>query len=259
MPINDRKRNSGHYYENQGERDVKKTICMLVVLSVAATSARADEESGAFSSSLALGYTLNQGNTDSSLATAGWMTEGKWQEREVRAGADYMLGRESGDTTADNARGFVGFKEMLKYDIYAATDGSVMYDNIADVDYRTILSVGLGYYFLRTDKANLSLDAGPAYIWEKVGGEKDDYLAARVSERFDYAISETAKLFQALEYLVEVDDSDSYLLTAEFGAEAQMNARLSMRLTYKVHYDSEPADDKKKSDRQLIAALVMSL
>jgi putative salt-induced outer membrane protein YdiY len=238
---------------------MKKYAYMLAGLVLTITSASAEEASGAFSTSLALGYTLNQGNTDSTLATAGLLTEGKWQEREVRAGADYMLGRESGATTADNARGFVGFKELLKYDIYGTTDASVMYDKIADVDYRTILSVGLGYYFLRTDKANLSLDVGPAYVWEKVGGEKDDYLAVRVAELFDYAISETAKVFQGLEYIVEADDSDSYLLTAEFGAEAQLNARLSMRLSYKINYDSEPAEDKKKSDRQLIAALVMSL
>jgi putative salt-induced outer membrane protein YdiY len=238
---------------------MKKLMPVILSAVLALSSIRAEAGTDGFETSLSLGVTLNQGNTDSSLGNASLLTERKTDERELRAGAEFVYGEVDGEKSAESGRAFIGLKEILRERLYGSADSSAMYDPIADVKYRAIAALGIGYFLIKDEAASLSVDVGPAYVWEKVGGATDDYLAIRFAERYDRALSDTAKVWQSLEYIPEADDFNNYLLMGEVGVEAALNTRLSLRLVYKVIYDNEPAPDTKKSDRQLVAGLVVKL
>jgi hypothetical protein len=56
-----------------------------------------------------------------------------------------------------------------------------------------------------------------------------------------YAFSDKAKIWQSAEYLPKANDFGDYLLSAEVGAEAAMNSRVSLRIVLQDKYDSTPA------------------
>jgi putative salt-induced outer membrane protein YdiY len=217
-----------------------------------------------FKTTLNAGGTITDGNSKTRQANAALVTEG---EKEglgaVRAGVEANYGESTvggkKDTTVNNARIFGGARKTLSKMTFASADVSALYDDVAKVDYRAMLGLGLGVYLVKNERTSLSVEAGPAYVWEKVSGVTDDYLALRFAERATHAISNTAKVWQSAEYLPKADDFGDYLLNAELGAEAAMNARMSLRLVLQDKYDSTPGEGLKKNDLTLIAGVGVKL
>ena len=263
---------------------MKKIAVMLVLamaVSASAAEKKADEAAApkdGWTTALNAGLTMTDGNSETMAANVGLTTEGvKDGLGSVIAGADFNYGEstvsstatdpatgesvvtETEETTVENAKAFVNVKKTLSPKTFAYVDGSVLYDDVALIDYRATLGPGLGFYLLKNDKRQLSLEAGPSYVWEKVDGASNDYLALRFAERYSCQATKTAKLVQSLEYLPEAEDFDNYLLTAEIGVEAAMNDHLSLRVVLQDKYDSTPAAGAERNDLSLIAGLGFSL
>ncbi|MCO5044350.1 MAG: DUF481 domain-containing protein [Verrucomicrobia bacterium] len=209
--------------------------------------------------SIAIGVTMTDGNSDTLLGTASYLHERKGDDYALRLGLDGAYGETDDERTAENVKGVAEYRRLLSERAYLLGNLTALYDDIADVDYRAVLAIGPGYYLLKDDAATLSVDAGPAYIREKVGGETRDEFALRFGERYERKLSETAKVWQALEYLPLAKDFDDYLLNAEVGIEAAVNNSVSLRLVVKNAYDSTPAEDREKSDTTVIGALAYQL
>ncbi len=242
-----------------------RLLAILIALASLGLAASAQDEADAsFKNTLAAGLTLTDGNSETLQANASLLSVG---EKEglgtIRAGIEANYGEsqvaDTKETTVDNAKAYFNAKKTLSRVTFSYVDLSVMYDDIAKVDYRTTFGPGLGLYVLKSDARSLLVEAGPAYIWEKVDGVSSDYLAIRVAERFELQLSETANLWQSAEYLPEAEDFENYLLNAEVGIEAAVNSRVSLRLVYQYKYDNQPGEDLEKGDRTLIAGVSVSL
>ena len=263
---------------------MKKIAVMLVLamaVSASAAEKKADEAAApkdGWTTALNAGLTMTDGNSETMAANVGLTTEGvKDGLGSVIAGADFNYGEstvsstatdpatgesvvtETEETTVENAKVFANAKKTLSPKTFAYLDGSVLYDDVALIDYRATLGPGLGFYLVKNDKRQLSLEAGPSYVWEKVDGASNDYLALRFAERYSCQATKTAKLVQSLEYLPEAEDFDNYLLTAEVGVEAAMNDHLSLRIVLQDKYDSTPAPGAERNDLSLIAGLGFTL
>lgn len=243
-----------------------KVIALTTAVCMVSWGALGQEAPAAtgFKTSLNLGATLNDGNSETLNANGSLVTEGEKDGLgSVRAGVEANYGESTvdgeTDTTVENAKAFANAKKTLSERTYASLDGSVLYDDVASIDYRAVLSPALGVYLIKEADLSLSLDAGPAYVWEEVGGVSDDYLALRFAERFDYTISETSKFWQSLEFLPRADDFDDYLLNAEVGVEAAINSSMKLRLVLQNKYDSTPAAELEKNDLALIAGFGLTL
>lgn len=263
---------------------MKKFLMMLVAAGLAVSAQAAEkkvDEAAAkkdgFTTALNAGLTLTDGNSETLAANASLVTEGEKQGLgSLRAGVEGNYGEstatrtttaadgtttttDENEKTVNNAKLFANVKKTLSPRTFALLDGSALYDDIALVDYRAMLGPGLGVYLVKNDKRELSLEAGPSYVWEKVDGISDDYLALRFAERYTCQATKTAKLVQALEYTPEASDFDNYLLTAEIGIEAAMNEHLTLRVVVQDKYDSTPAVDAEYNDVSLIAGLGLTL
>jgi putative salt-induced outer membrane protein YdiY len=209
------------------------------------------------------GVTLNQGNNDTLQANASILTEGARDTfGSFRTGVEGTFGESTVDevteTTSQNAKLFGNARRMLSDRWFAYGDISLAYDKVALIDYRAIVGPGAGYYLVKKTAVSLSAEAGAAYIWEEVGDIRDDYLAFRAAQRFEYQISETAKLWQSAEYIPQAGDLDNYLVNAEIGVEAALNSHLNLRLVAQQKYDNQPATDRDRNDLTLIAGLSAS-
>jgi putative salt-induced outer membrane protein YdiY len=113
------------------------------------------------------------------------------------------------------------------------------------------------------------VEGGLAYIWEEeyetlsaeddgsgTGDLTDNYLSIRFGQHYDYKLSETAMLWQSLEFLPRADDFENYLFNAEAGVEAALTAMLNLRFVLQDRYNSEPPPGLEKNDVAVITALV---
>lgn len=208
---------------------------------------------------IALGVTMTDGNSDTLLGTASVLHDRKRDGYSLRLGADFAYGEDNSEKTTENAKGVAEYRRNTCERGYLFATLAALYDDIADIDYRAVLSAGPGYYLLKDEAVTMGVEFGPAYIREKVGGEENDDLALRFGERYDRQLSPTAKCWQALEYLPIADDFGDYLLNSEIGVEAAINSSASIRLVVKNAYDSTPATDREKSDTTVIGALAYRL
>lgn len=243
---------------------MKQAIWACVGALMAVSGAFAEENESAFKHTLSLGATLTDGNSETLSANGSWLSEGEKEHMgSVRLGLEGNYGESTtagiDEKTVENAKAFANAKKTLTDMMFGSIEASVAYDDIAEIDYRAILSPGLGSYLVKDETAQLFVEAGPAYIWEKVAGVDDDYLALRIAERIDFAVSATAKVWQSLEYLPTADDFDDYLLNAEIGAEAAMSEKLNLRLVLQNKYDSTPADGLEENDLSLVAGISVHL
>jgi len=242
----------------------KLIITGLCVCAIQYMTMAQEEKAGGFKNTLSVGATLTDGNSETMQANGSLVTEGEKEGLgSVRAGIEGNYGESTVDgedeKTVENVRIFANVKKTITPLTFASLDGSVLHDDIAQIDYRATLAPGLGAYLIKNDRQSLFVEAGPAYVWEKVAGVSDDYLALRFAERYELAISKTSRVWQSLVYMPTADDFDDYLLNAEIGAEAALNAMLSLRVVLQDKYDSTPGAGLEKNDLTLIAGVSLSL
>lgn len=251
-------------------------LFVLIVFSFPASYAMADEgtsEGASWEGSASLGMSLTSGNSETLMINGAVSAERATEKSKLLLGVQGNYGETEvtypdtanppneitkDETTTKDAKAYGQYNRTVTDRLYWLVASSIEYDDIAAIDYRWTLGPGLGVYLIKTDKTSLGVEAGPSYIREKVGGVEDDVAALRLGERFDHNLSETAKIWQAAEYLANFEDFEAYLLNAEVGVEAALMGDLSLRVVLQDKYNSAPPEGSglKKNDVALIAALV---
>jgi putative salt-induced outer membrane protein YdiY len=232
----------------------------VALVAGAVWAAEAVSEEKPASSSIALGLTVNEGNTDNSMFNAAFTYDRKLDEKNsVRLALDAAYGETDNDKTTDNANAAFDYRHLLSDRAYAALNASYKTDDIADLDYRWVVSPGLGYFLMKNDQATLGVETGPAVVGEKKGGETTEDIALRVAERYERSLSTNARVWQSAEYLPKIDDFDTYLLNLELGVEAPLSEKINVRLVARNAYDSDPAPGRDDNDLTVIGALSYTL
>ena len=239
-------------------------ICLIVtagVMPVGAQTAAAPATN--WQNTATLGVTLARGNSDTTLFSLALDSEKKWAHSDLHLGADDIYGESklpgysSSTETADAEHGFAQYNQDFSDRFYGYGRLEGMHDGIADIQYRLTVTPGLGYYFIKNKRADLSLEGGPGYIAEKLGDSTSSYVTLRVAQKFHYKISEHAKAWESIEFLPQVDNFNNYIVNFEAGIEAGLNKsnKLALRTVIDDSYDNIPAAGRLKNDLKLIAGI----
>lgn len=221
----------------------------------------------AWEKSMSAGFNLTRGNTETMLLTLGLAARKEDKEGNIydfagafNYGEDNAAEDETGDkVTRNDFRANGRYDRLLDDRWYVGIGSSFLNDELADLDYRFTIDPAPGYYFIKNDDYKLRFEAGPSYVFERSGGETNNYFAPRVADRFDWIISCTSKIYQKAEVLFDTEDSKNYIVNAEVGVEAALNASLALVFTVRNVMDNQPAPDREKNDLQTISALKVLL
>lgn len=244
------------------------TKLMLSALALAGVAAftfaqeAAPAEDEGIKTKVVLGATVTDGNSETTQLNGGILVDGRVPDTcELHAGAEgnYSEDRKEDNKTVQNAKVFADAKKDIAAGWFGALNASYFHDKIADVDYRVTVGPAIGHYLVDNDTVRLSAEVGPSYVWEEVADETDDYLAFRAAERLDWTISGTATAWEQVEYLLNTEDTDNYLLNAEVGVESALSERLALRVVFKDSYNSNPADGNDENDISVVTALSVTL
>jgi len=236
-------------------------ITVVFISQVAAQSAPAHTPpvTPEWETSLAFGFNLTQGNSDTLLATGTFKTGLEQPKHLFNFELNGSYGESEDEVTQEDIKGAFEYKYLFTKRTYLGLRTTGEFDDVADVDYRVIMSPAIGYFPVKNDTYKLNVEIGPSYVFEKLDGEEDDYVNGRIADRFSWKISETSKFFQFFEYLHSLEDSDKYLINAELGVEASITTDLALVLTVRDSYDNQPAAESEKNDVEIISSLKISL
>ena len=205
------------------------------------------------------GMESNAGNTDTLTLNAGASLDGAIGDHEIRLAGEGSYGEESSDTTTEKFDGEAQYNWVFDDPWYAYARNEFNYDQIALIDYRLILSPGLGRYIVQNDTWDLALEAGPGYLWEKVADVSDDGPTARFAQRYHRTVTENTTVFQQIEFLPRIDDFGDYILDGQIGIDAAMGGGFSTRIAIKDRYDPEPGEGLEENDVQVIAGIIYKI
>ena len=236
-------------------------IATVTVIGTVSLHAQTQTNASPWESVAALGFTLTRGNSQTLLATATAGTRKKWGKNELSFGADGTYGESTvnGQNTvnANSAHGFAQYNRLFTERFYGYGRGDGMFDDVADIYYRATVSPGVGYYFINNTNCDLSLEVGPGYIWENVGGKENQYAIVRVGEKFHLKLSDRARFVETAEWLPEADYIKNYIVNFMAGIDTDITADKKATLGVFVYdtYDNIPAPGRVCNDIKLVVAM----
>ena len=206
-------------------------------------------------SSAFMGLTLTRGNSDSVLITGNLKTSKKEKQNEWAFGADGSYGENNSVKNSETLHGYGQYNRLFSDRFFGYFRLDALHDGIADVEYRVMLSPGVGYYLIKEKATSLAVEVGPGYVFEKRGGSDDSYATLRLAERFEHKLSDRARVWQSAEYLPEVGDLPNYVINLEAGIAATIAKNLELSVVLQDNYVNRPAPGRKSNDVKLISGV----
>ncbi|MDF1815321.1 MAG: DUF481 domain-containing protein [Verrucomicrobiales bacterium] len=210
--------------------------------------------------SVDFGGTYLQGNSDLLSFFGGLNAKRCFGESSLIFDIDGAYGRSDGIKDKE----WISAKTQYNFDLpdmrfYGGFNTDFRNDDIADLNYRISVNPLLGMYLFRSERAKLTLESGPSYVWQMQGGVGDHFQALRFAEEFEYRLSSKSKFWQSVEYSPEVDDFANYQLVTEAGIRTWVSSAASIKAFVQDRYDSEPEGGRENSDMGVYFALSYGL
>lgn len=220
-------------------------------------------EKNAWEKSIAAGFNLTQGNSETMLLNLMGNVHRETDDDVIDFGAQYNYGRDKEQntdnsenrTTRNDFRGNASYDYLLNERLFGGFGAKIMTDKIADIDYRLNVVPAMGYYLVKDDVLKFAVSAGPAYTFESVADEENNYFSPMVGEKFTWVMSCTSKLYQSADIFFDTSDSKNYVVNAEAGIESALTTMLALVLSVRDTYDNEPAPDKDSNDLAFMTSL----
>lgn len=233
-------------------------IYVAVLVGVGAGCSITVAHAEGWNSTVHSGLNLADGNSEALHfnmgATVGLGEAGK-DDNYTSLGVNLNYGENDSTTTVENYSASGKYRRVFTGNTYGYVDGSMLSDDIANLDFRVVLGPGVGRYFIRNATTWLSGDIGVSWLYEDQGGLDDSAVVLRFGEQLVHELSENSRIFGSVEYLPEFEDFGNFLLSLEAGIEADINDKFSLRVVVKDRYDRTPAPGKEENDFELIAGL----
>jgi len=212
------------------------------------------------------GFNYTQGNSNVAALNLNTQATRDFEGEAWRFEAEYNYGNASDgpdtprETTKNNFRAWADYKHTVDDSLFVGSNTNFAWDQIADLNYRVVVNpISVGAYVAKDDEKTVSVEAGPAYVWEDLGGEANDFAAARLANRIEWQLSPTASIFQGSEYIISFEDANNYIFNAEAGLETAITTSLNLVILVRDYYLNRPAEDRRPNDVMTITGLKISL
>ncbi len=206
-------------------------------------------------SSIAFGFTMTRGNSDTLLLTAKLQTERKSPYNEWMLGGSGAYGEDNSVRNYETLNGYIQFNHFFTKRLYGFGRADGLHDGIKDIQYRFTTSTGLGYYFVQRTNTTFAVETGPSLVTERQGEVDQNYAAWRLADRFEYKFNSTARIWQKAEIIPQIDQFDNFIVNAEIGIESAIAKDLSLQVYVQDNYVNLPAPTYKHNDVRIVSGI----
>lgn len=226
-------------------------VALLAGLPAEASGQAAEDEELGWRGSADLGFTLTEGNSETTNLSLGTKVVHAVESRRWTLSGSYLRATTGGDETANKGDVLVQLDYFPddRFFLFAKAAGG--FNRPAGIDRRLAPGLGVGYQVLARERTELSVEAGGGWIQDKfVDGSTDDAAYASVEESFSLVVNSTTDLAQSLTYTPHVEDLGDFLLQAEVKLTTRITEALGLRVSVRDDYDSEPFVDPDTGERR---------
>jgi putative salt-induced outer membrane protein YdiY len=201
------------------------------------------------------GLALTSGNSDNLLTNATYDATFRDADHELFLGLGGAYGETENNVSQQQAHVSGQFNKMLSETVFTGFGTSLIHNDIAGVDYRLTPAAVIGAYLVKSDTAKVSLEAGPAYVFEKTIDGSDSYFSLYVAQKANLALSNTVALGESVVYIPDASDFSSYTLSANLFVDFYLADHLALRAGISDTYDSTPSSGRDENDFTLSTGL----
>ena len=212
---------------------------------------------------ISVGYNKSSGNTDSSqLISSFFINRNRVHidEMTLKGNIYYSSSDKKMDARKWNGSGRYAFSFASQKKWYSFYNIGVDHDRFANIDYRLLPSLGLGYWFFDTDSIKAMAEAAIGYEHTDYRDSTDDSDKAVLVPRafLEKVIFGDARIRQDVFFYPAVDDFSDYRLHSETMFSNPLNNELSLDVRLIEDYNSKAPTDTKKNDLRLLTSLTYS-
>lgn len=210
---------------------------------------------------ISLGYNKSSGNTQSSQLSMSLYANRKMQANEFTLKGDSFYSSSNKKMDAQRYSGMVryafSFWEKKWYNFYKF-EGD--HNRFANINYRLIPSIGLGYWF--SDERDLrfmtEIAVGLEHTAFRDSTKDSDELVLIPRAFFEKELFGKSRVKQDLSLYPSLSDAGEYRLHSETIFINPINEKLSLQFSLIDDYNSNPVKDTKNNDTRFISSLVYS-
>lgn len=215
-----------------------------------------NEPPGRWTGNLAIGGTLQTGNTERSSFSLNGATKREWEHDRFALRILYNYAEVDGSITSRNIYGSIKFDHFFTDNFYSLLSVELLKDEFKDVKLRSIISLGAGYRIWNDAIKTLDLEAGVAYFSEDLEvGVDDQFIAGRIAGNFSYKVLENLLFKDHALYYPSFENFAEYKARNEASLSSVLGRGWTFKLSHILDYDSTPAMGIEKTDQQWIFAL----
>ena len=134
------------------------------------------------------------------------------------------------------------------------------HDRFADIDYRLVPALGIGYWFFDLPEIKLMLEIG--------GGIESTYFKSDIKNTLEWAwiprawlekeLFKDIVLTQGISYYLAFEDFNRYRLRSDTAINIKINNKFKLRFGLLDDYNAKPPEGTKKNDFRAITSLAYS-
>jgi len=241
---------------------VKMTISLSLIALIQSlgTPGSAAAES-TWTRDIALGYNKSSGNTDKSELSISGAIKREWDNKNFGSSANIYYSESNGQMDSQEWVSLTryAFDFTNEYKWFNSYQFEVTHDRFADIDYRLLPSVGIGYWLSRDEDWTWSVEASAGLEITKYRSSKpDDESAVMLGHTFlKKKIFDNAFIAEDLTIIPTLNNT-GMRIKSETAFTNPLSDGLDLSLKYIIDHDTEPSDNKKKTDTRIITALKYS-
>jgi len=240
---------------------VRKTIICSIVLGIAGPAraqAPAPTPPPAWETQVGASFVGTSGNTETTTVGADFSQIRRWPVWQIESGASAIHTTDQDVRTAERYLAAIRGKRQLTRILGLSAGERVERDQLAGIDFRSILDGGFSWALVRSPRWTLDGLTGLGWNHEQpAGGPNLDHPIGVLEALSRIPVGANASSTQRVTYYPDFKDASAYRSEAEVTAQAAMNSRLAIKLGYLFRYSNQPVAQFKKSDNTTTASLVL--
>ncbi len=232
----------------RGARSVAPRIAVAALLAVAGPAAgqKAEplNENDPFGADLTFGFTLTQGNSETTSLNIGSTLEYRLSGHEWTASGLFLRSTDDGDETANKANGTAryDYKPSDRFFLYGRFGAS--YNRQAGLDRRLAPGLGAGYDVVKTPSFKVSLGGGMNWIQDVFAdASRTESVFFTLGQELALKVNSTTELKQSLSFSPRPNDPQDYLVRGEAVLTTTLWRWFGIRFAVLDDFDSTPFVD----------------
>lgn len=232
-----------------------KRISFVITLALISAFAHADE-SGAWQGNVALALSRAAGNTESTTYSAMVDEVRATSENKISAYLSALYGVSQGIKSADKAR--IGSRYDHNLSVHTFGFGLLEFENdqLANLNLRSSVGAGLGYYFIKEAAHSFDVFSGLSYTQSDLMlGANTQGSEVLLGEESSHQLSDSTRFKQKLTAFPSVEKSGQFRSVFEGSLVVDLSSTMGLSISLQNKHNSAVGLGLKKSDTVLLTGL----